>query len=73
VSSAELIGIIETEIPNIKEEFDTLIYETRLAVIFAQMRINIADIAIQALEKQGFALNECGFEENNMLMPYYIS
>ena len=37
---------------NIKEEFDTLIYETRLAVIFAQMRINIADIAIQALEKR---------------------
>jgi hypothetical protein len=73
LTSAELIELIKNVIPGLKKEFNTLVYEARLAVIYSQIRINIADIAIQALERQGFTVNEHGFVENNMRKPYLIS
>ncbi len=72
-TSAELTNLLKTTIPGFKREFDTLVYEARLAVIYSQIRINIADIAIQALERQGFAVTGYGFEGNNMRQPYFIS
>ena len=72
-TSAELMDILKTSIPGFEREFDTLVYEARLAVIYSQIRINIADIAIQALEWQGFVVTGHGFEGNNMRQPYLIS
>jgi hypothetical protein len=72
-TTAELNELVNDVIPGMKKEFDNLVYEARLAVIYSQIRINIADITIQALERQGFLVNEHGFAENNMQMPYLIS
>jgi len=69
----ELTELTESIVPGLKNEFNSLVYEARLAVIYSQFRINIADIAIQALERQGFNVYEFGFVDNNMRKPYNIS
>ena len=73
LSVEELKELITLVVPHLKEEFDNLVYQARLAVIYSQIRINIADIAIQALERQGFRVEEHGFADNNQKQPYFIS
>jgi hypothetical protein len=73
ITTEELTELTRDIVPRLKEEFDDLVYEARLAVIYSQIRINIADITIQALERQGFMVSEHGFVENNMRKPYLIS
>lgn len=68
----DLKYLAQVEIPKVIEEFQQIIYEVRLSVIYSQIRINIADIAIQALEKQGFIVHEYGFVEQDMCNPYFI-
>ena len=69
----ELTDYVDNVIPGMRNEFDQIIFDARLAAIYSQIRINIADIAIQALYKQGFVVNEHGFSENDMSDSYIIS
>ena len=43
-----------------------MIYQARLDAIQSQLRINIADLALQALESQGYSLQEAGFAEDDL-------
>ena len=72
-TSNELMDLIQKGLPRFRKDFDQIIYEARLEVIYSQIRINIADIAIQALSKQGFIMREHGYAENDMRNPYFIS
>jgi hypothetical protein len=72
ITTADLAKLTRKIVPRFKKEFDDLVYEARLAVIYSQIRINIADITIQALERQGFMVSEHGFAEDNMRKPYLI-
>jgi hypothetical protein len=65
--------IINKTISDYRSEFEQIIYESRLAVIHSQIRVNIADIAIDALGRQGFIVQESGFQENDMHNPFMIS
>jgi hypothetical protein len=73
ITSTELKDLIQNIVPRFRQDFDEIIYEARLDVIYSQIRINIADIAIQALGRQGFVIQEHGYTENDMRKPYFIS
>ena len=72
-TTSELDDLIQNIIPRFRKDFDEIIYQARLEVIYSQIRINIADIAIQALGRQGFIMQEHGYAGNDMRKPYFIS
>ena len=53
-------------LPTIMERFESMIYEARLNALNSQLRMNIAERALQALENQGFLLGEAGYAGNDM-------
>jgi hypothetical protein len=73
LTTEELDTIISIRIPDTRQLLNNLIYKARWEVVNSQIRINIADIAIQALEGQGFRIREHGFKESNMKEAYQIS
>ena len=73
LTSTELTDLIQNIVPRFRQDFNEIIYEARLDVIYSQIRINIADIAIQALGRQGFVIQEHGYTGNDMRKPYFIS
>lgn len=54
----------------LQNRLESIIYESRLEAIQSQMRINIADLALQALENQGYRLEEAGFVEEDLRGPF---
>ena len=73
LDTRELNTILSTRIPKVRQNLIDLVYKARWEVVNSQIRINIAEIAIQALEGQGFQLNEHGFRGNNMKGAYQIA
>jgi hypothetical protein len=73
LDTGELNTILSTRIPKIRQNLIDLVYKARWEVVNSQIRINIAEIAIQALEGQGFQLNEHGFGGNDMKGAYRIA
>jgi thioesterase domain-containing protein len=54
----------------IRERFESIIYEARLNALNSQLRMNIAEQALQALEIHGFKLNEAGYVGKDMRAPF---
>jgi hypothetical protein len=59
----ELLSIIQ-------ERFESIIYEARLNALNSQLRMNIAEQALHALEVHGFRLNEAGYVDKDMRAPF---
>jgi hypothetical protein len=53
-------------LPAIMDRFESMIYEARLNALNSQLRMNIAERALQALENQGFHLGEAGYASDDM-------
>jgi hypothetical protein len=56
----------EQKFPVIREYFESIVYDARLNALNSQLRMNIAEKALQALEVHGFTLEEAGYSENDM-------
>ena len=54
LTAADLKDLTENGIPRIEKEFNEIIYKARMEVVYSQIRINIADISIQALKTRVF-------------------
>lgn len=54
-------GIVEDRIPTMEDHLWDLIYTARWETLSSQLRINIADLAVKALESQGFDLVEAQY------------
>ena len=61
----ELRRIKDHELALLQTRLKSMIYQARLEAIQSQLRINIADLALQALESQGYSLQEAGFAEDD--------
>ncbi len=48
--------LAEQDLPRRYDQLSETIYQARLGVLNSQLRINIADLVVQALEQQGFSL-----------------
>jgi hypothetical protein len=57
-------------LPVLTERFESIIYEARLNALNSQLRMNIAEQALQALESHGFRLNESGYLNKDMRSPF---
>jgi len=69
--STEELTRMQTELfPVIAERFESIVYEARLNALNSQLRMNIAEKALEALEIHGFKLNEAGYVNRDMRAPF---
>lgn len=61
----DLRRIKDQDLALLQTRLESMIYQARLEAIQSQLRINIADLALQALESQGYYLEEAGFAEDD--------
>jgi hypothetical protein len=65
--STEELTRIQTELlPVMTERFASIVYEARLNALNSQLRMNIAEQALQALEIHGYKLNDSGYANEDM-------
>ena len=65
--STEELKRISMELPvAMTAFFESLVYEARLSALNSQLRMNIAERALQALEVHGFQLSEAGYTNQDM-------
>ena len=65
LDATALNQLIQVDFPALQEELDKLTVDARLAALNSQVRINIADLVVQALEQQGFVLQEAQYNNND--------
>ncbi|MGE5378449.1 MAG: hypothetical protein ACM3XO_25600 [Bacteroidota bacterium] len=63
---ADIDRIYQQILPVIRESFETIVYDARLNALNSQLRMNIAEQALQALELHGFLLGEAGYSGDDM-------
>ena len=52
-------------IPKYKQEFNDIVLEARQNAINSQLKINVAYLAMKALEKHGFSLDDAGYHNDD--------
>ncbi len=62
--------LIQADFPALQDELDKLVVDARLAALTSQVRINIADLVVQALEQQGFVLQASNYSNNDQRKAY---
>jgi hypothetical protein len=67
-----LRDVVERITPALRSRLEEIIWEARLRVLGSQLRINIADIAVEALEKQGFYLQDATYEGQDERGRYVV-
>jgi hypothetical protein len=66
LTTGDIDRIYNQIIPMIRESFESIVYEARLAALNSQLRMNIAETALQALENHGFRLDQAGYTDSDM-------
>jgi hypothetical protein len=66
LSLEDLDRLYSQILPVIRESFESIVYEARLNALNSQLRMNIAEKALRALEMHGFTLETAGYAENDM-------
>jgi hypothetical protein len=61
---------LEDVIPGCQKELEDLVVAGRISVINSQLRINIADLVVQALQEQGFILAQAEYADQDMRMSF---
>lgn len=70
ITTEELRQTYTELVPATQANFESLIYEARFKALNSQMRMNIAETALQALEIHGFQLNDSGYDGEDMRSPF---
>ncbi|MFZ5903424.1 MAG: hypothetical protein ACOYZ8_07745 [Chloroflexota bacterium] len=70
ISTAELRRLNTETLPAITRFLESIIYEARFKALNSQLRMNIAERALQALENHGFILAGAGYESEDMRAPF---
>lgn len=60
------------EMEAIENDIQHIVFNARLAVISSQVRFNIAECVVAALQEQGFALENSAYLSNDMRSPYQV-
>jgi hypothetical protein len=66
LTTEDLDRIYNQIIPVIRESFETMVYDARLSALNSQLRMNIAEKALIALENHGFFLDQSGYSDDDM-------
>ncbi|HSJ85976.1 MAG TPA: hypothetical protein VK909_02125, partial [Anaerolineales bacterium] len=71
--SAEELRRIHTDVvPVITGYFDSVVYEARLKALNSQLRMNIAETALEALEMHGFQLQDSGYANKDLRSAFAL-
>jgi hypothetical protein len=70
IGTDELSELLNKFLPQSRQTIEDAIYQARLAVLNSQLRINIADLVIEALQSQGYALQQAEYARNDQRMAY---
>jgi hypothetical protein len=70
ISTADLTDILDQGLPLARQAVEEAIYNARLAVLNSQLRINIADLVVDALQKQGFVLQQAEYARDDQRLAY---
>lgn len=70
VEIGALRRMLKQELPRMEKELAEIILDARLAALNSQLRINIADIVIQALRGQGFGVVDSGYQQGDFRAAY---
>jgi hypothetical protein len=65
-----LKNYLQQAIPEIRAALDNTVYQGRLSVLSSQLRINIADVVVQALASQGFEIQQSLYSNDDMRKSY---
>ncbi len=66
ITFEDLDRVYNQILPVIRESFESMVYEARLSALNSQLRMNIAEKALQALENHGFCLEHSGYSDDDM-------
>jgi hypothetical protein len=69
-SSPQWIAILNEQIPSLVKEMEAACHQAVQEALNSQLRINIADIVVQALECQGFVLSSSDYEHEDKRRSY---
>jgi hypothetical protein len=70
ITTRQLKDMLENHLPELKNEFDEIVYRVRYCAINSQLRVNIADLAVHALAEQGFISDKNGYQDNDQRNRY---
>jgi len=73
LTTQELAHLIENEIPRLEHELEEIISRARLNALNSQLRINIADLVLQALETQGYRIEDAQYLNKDMRQEYQVT
>ncbi len=65
-----LLDWLNKELPAIHQQLENIILDARIKTINSQLRINVADLVVQALQQQGFTLDSSAYQENDLRAGY---
>jgi hypothetical protein len=66
----ELRRFIAEEVPAYQKALEDIVLDARVTALNSQLRINIADLVVQALQEQGFALDASHYQDEDMRMAF---
>jgi len=58
--------LLHETVPGMQHDLDKILFDARWAALNSQIRINIADLVIQALEQQGFTLQNALYNNHDL-------
>lgn len=64
--------MVEKMMPDLEDELRQIVAGAQLAAVQSQVRVNIADVVVQALGGQGFALIDGQYAQRDMRKGYFI-
>jgi hypothetical protein len=70
LTTAELQAVETQTVPALRQRLEQAVQEARLRVLGSQLRINIADLVVQALEEKGFTVQDGTYEGEDMRKGY---
>lgn len=70
--TAQLCELLSSTLPRLEKELGDNLQQARLAALGAQLRINIADVVVDALRSQGFELQDASYHNDDMRKPYRV-
>jgi len=70
MNTAGLCAVVTQTVPELQQRLEHIVAEVRLRVLGSQLRVNIADLVVQALEEKGFAVQDGTYEGEDMRQGY---
>ena len=70
LQTIDLLNIQQQELPRLFEELENTCSLAMEEALNSQLRVNIADIVIHALEDQGFCFSESAYQQNDLRKAY---